>query len=176
MLAFRRHMPFLPLLALLVLAGCNSNKNPLEVTIQRCPAVAVVGGTGSFTRFVGEEKNASDVAYEATISNLSLDCDQDRDVTSDVDFTITAVRGPALPESGDISMTWFVAVVRDNSEIIAKEIYETRLRFQPGQQRAISRETIRQTLPDIDLARRYDYEILVGFQLSSDDITYNLLR
>lgn len=167
---------FLALTAPAILVGCNSNKNPLEVNIQRCPAVAVVGGIGSFTRFIGEERNTSDVAYEATLSNVELDCDQRRVVDSAVTFTITALRGPALPDEAVIAMPWFVAVVRDNAEIIAKEIYETRLTFAPDQQRAFVQESIRQTLPDIELARRYDYEILIGFQLDGEDIAYNLLR
>lgn len=175
-----RTLKFAPMLlglaGLVALGGCNSNKNPLEVNVQRCPAVAVVGGIGSFTRFIGEEKNASDVAYEATLSNLTLDCDQRRIVDSKINFTVTALRGPALPDDAVVAMSWFVAVVRDNSEIIAKEIYETRLTFEPDQQRALAQESIRQTLPDIELARRYDYEILIGFQLEGDDITYNLLR
>ncbi|WP_150001609.1 hypothetical protein [Iodidimonas gelatinilytica] len=162
--------------SLATLAACGSNKNPLEVTVQRCPALAVVGGTGSYTRFIGEEKNAADIAYEASISNLSLDCDQGRDVVSDVSFTIAAMRGPALPATGDVSLRWFVAVVRDNSEIVAKDIYDTRLHFEADQQRAISRETIRQILPTIEQARRYDYEILIGFQLDAQDVRYNLLR
>ncbi|GAK33947.1 hypothetical protein JCM17846_15470 [Iodidimonas nitroreducens] len=163
--------------ALMALAACGANQNPLEVTIQRCPALAVVGGTGSFVRFMGDEKNAADIAYEASITNLQLKCDQDDDVISDVHFDLAAVRGPALPATGEISLQWFVAVVRDNSIIVAKDIYETRLSFESAdQQRVVVTERLRQELPDIERARRYNYEILIGFQLDPEDVRYNLLR
>ena len=29
---------------------------------------------------------------------------------------------------------------------------------------------------NLDIARRYDYELLIGFQLSAEDVAYNALR
>lgn len=160
----------------LLLAACASDRNPLQVTVQRCPAFAVLGGTGSLTQFAGEGREASDMFLEANIADLSLDCDQDDDVISSLSFTVAGVRGPAMGEEAEVVLPYFVAVLRDNGLVVAKEIYETRLYFAPGAQRASVREEIRQRLPTIEQARRYDYEILVGFQLSQEELSYNLLR
>ncbi|RMD89557.1 MAG: hypothetical protein D6807_03490 [Alphaproteobacteria bacterium] len=179
MLTFLR--PFrivLPLVATALLVGCSSdgNKNPFEVTVERCPAVAVVGGTGSLTRFRGTERNAEDILYEATITGTRLQCNQGDDVVSDVAFEIVAQRGPALRGEADVALPYFVAVLRDNSEIVAKDVYLARLHFSADAERAGTREIVRQRLPTIEQARRYDYEILLGFQLDPEDVTYNLLR
>jgi len=162
--------------ACLLLAACGSNRNPLEVTVERCPAFAVLGGTGSLTQFAGEERETSDVFLEASISNLSLECDQGDDVISSLAFTVAGERGPAMGDDAEVVLPYFVAVLRDNGLVVAKEIYETRLRFGPDMQRAVVQEELRQRLPTIEQARRYDYEILVGFQLSQDELSYNLLR
>jgi len=162
--------------ASLLLAGCAADRNPLQVTAQRCPAFAVLGGTGSLTQFAGEERETSDVFVEATIADLSLECDQGDDVVSSIAFNVVGTRGPAMQGESEVSLPFFVAVLRDNSVVVAKKIYETRLRFGPEDQRASTREDLRQYLPTIEQARRYNYEILVGFQLSQDELSYNLLR
>lgn len=162
--------------ASLLLAGCASDRNPLEVTAQRCPALAVLGGTGSLTQFAGEGRETADVFLEATIADLALECDQSDDVTSSVAFNVVGTRGPAMQGASEVTLPFFVAVLRDNSIVVAKRIYETRLVFGPEDQRASTREELRQYLPTIEQARRYNYEILVGFQLSQDELSYNLLR
>lgn len=159
-----------------LLAGCGGNRNPLEVTVERCPALAVVGGTGSLTRFAGEGRDADDILFEAAVSNAELSCDQGGDVISTVAFSIVAQRGEAMVGYYETSLPYFVTVLRDNSEIVAKEIFEVPIVFDDGAQRVGWSETIEQRLPTIEQARRYDYEILIGFQLTPEEVTYNLLR
>lgn len=159
------------------LAACGSNTNPLEVTVERCPALAVVGGTGSLTRFAGEGRDARDILFEAAVSNAELRCDQGSDVISTVAFDIVARRGEAMAGEGyETTLPYFITVLRDNSEIVAKEIFEVPIVFDGRTARVAWHETIEQRLPTIEQARRYDYEILIGFQLTPEEVTYNLLR
>lgn len=166
----------LVILASLLAAACGANRNPLEVRVQRCPAIAVVGGTATYTQFAGDGRTAEDVVLNAAITDLKLNCDQDDEVVSTVSFEIFAERGPAMRHDAALSLPYFVAVVRDNSEIVAKRIYEARLDFSGGADRAGRREILRQVLPTIEQARRYDYEIVLGFQLTPEDVAYNLQR
>ena len=161
------------------LAAC-ANQNPLEVTVSRCPALAVAGHTGTLTRFAGGERDVDDVAFNAIITDLKIDCRQGESVAGRVTFNLVATRGPALASpalaSQDITLPYFVAILRDNNQVVTKKVFETTLRFDPGQERAGTREVIVHRLPDITRARRYDYELLVGFQLSPDELAYNVLR
>ncbi|MGF1607580.1 MAG: hypothetical protein ACFB22_14720 [Rhodothalassiaceae bacterium] len=166
---------FLPLLLLFaLLLGCGVNRNPLEVRVQRCPAPAILSGTDQLVRYLGAGRTANDVVFVASISDVRLDCDQGEDVVSDVSFDLTVRAGPALTEPLQITLPFFVTLLRDNSQIIAKQVYETSFILSPDQPFAGSRETVRQRFGSIEQPRRYDYELLVGLQLRLDDAVANL--
>ncbi len=159
------------------LAACSGRgKNPLKVVVQRCPAPAVVEGVSTLTRFAGDDRTSDARLFTAAIEDLDLRCDQGERVTSRLRFRIVATRGAALRGSRTIEVPYFVAVMRDNAEIVTKRIYRARLVFRDGAERAETIEEIRQTIPSIDQARRYHYELLVGFQLKSDELIYNVVR
>lgn len=157
----------------LVLSACT--KNPFEVTVSNCPAVAVLSHTGSLTRFEGAGRDADDVAFDATITGVQVDCDEGRDIELEVSFAIVARKGPAMSE-GSVTIPYFVVLMRDNNLITAKKIYESTLTFRPGSDRAGVLETFIQRFEDVAIARRYDYEVLIGFQLTPDEVIYNVLR
>lgn len=155
-----------------VLTACASN--PLEVTISRCPAVAIVGDTGIVTRFDGNGRNVENVLYTATISGGSLSCEESDDVFSTVNFAITAQTDGRM-NGESITLPYFVAILKDNSEIVTKRIFDVQLTFDEDGY-ADSFETVHQLIPTIDQARRYNYEMLIGFQLSVDDVAFNMER
>lgn len=164
---------FLATMALaLTLAACN--KSPLEVTISRCAAVAVVGDTGTITRFDGEGRTADDVVFTATMNDVDVTCNESDSVSSVVSFYIAAESDGRIVNQS-ITMPYFVAVMKDNSEIITKRIFDVTLRFD-GNGYAVSREILSQYIPTIEQARRYNYELLLGFQLSIDDVAFNMER
>ncbi len=174
MAGFGRWLVVLVLVGLL--AGCGGKKaNPLRVTVMRCPAPAVVEGVATLTRFAGARRTADAVLFTAAIEDLRLRCDQGERVRSHLRFRIVATRGPALRDEV-VEVPYFVAVIRDNGEIVAKKIYRTRLVFTRGSKRAETVEEILQTIPSIAQARRYDYELLVGFQVKTDDLIFNVVR
>lgn len=154
------------------LVACN--KNPLEVTISRCPAVAVVGDTGTLTRFDGDGRTADDVMFTASINDVNVTCSEADSVSSAVSFYIAAESdGKIVNET--VTLPYFVAVLKDNSEIVTKRIFDVTLRFD-GNGYAVSREVLSQYIPTIEQARRYNYELLLGFQLSIDDVAFNMER
>jgi len=156
-----------------LLAACG-NRNPLEVTVSRCPAVAVVGDAGTLTRFEGQGRNVEDVAFTASIVDVTLTCEEAEDVTSEVIFSVAATAGDAF-KGGSVTIPYFVVVMKDNSQIITKKIYDVTLNFD-REGRASSREVIEQHIPTIEQARRYNYEVLLGFQLTAQDAVYNMER
>ena len=159
-----------------LIAGCDQ-KNPFLITVSNCPAVAVVSYTGTVTKFNGVGRNAGDVIYNATMTDLRVDCEEDDDsgIYQRVSFAIIASKGPAYSNQ-EIALPYFALLLRDNSLITNKRIFSAEFRFDPGSDRFVLRQAILQTLPDLDIARRYDYELLVGFHLTPDEIAYNALR
>ena len=154
------------------LASCADN--PLEVTISRCPAVAVVGETGTLTRFNGSGRTDEDVVFTASISDVAVSCEEGDAVTSAIGFYVSAHSdGRMVNET--ISLPYFVAVLKDNSEVVTKRVYDVTLDFDENGY-AVSREVLNQLIPTIDQARRYNYELLIGFQLTVDDVAFNMER
>ncbi len=156
----------------LTLVACNNN--PLEVTISRCPAVAVVGDTGTLTRFNGDGRTADDVMFTATISDVEVSCSEGDSVSSAVSLYIAAESDGKIVND-TVTLPYFVAILKDNSEVVTKRIFDVTLRFD-GNGYAVSREVLSQYIPTIEQARRYNYEFLIGFQLSIDDVAFNMER
>lgn len=160
---------------LLAFTAVSCQKNPFQVTESNCPAVSVVSNVGSITRFAGTGRNTGDVAFNASITGVHVDCRQSESIDMEVSFSIVAQRGPAMTESS-ATLPYFLILMRDNHRITVKKIYETSIRFAAGSDRAAVRETITQRFDTTDPARRYDYELLIGFQLTPDEVIYNSLR
>ena len=164
---------FIPTLVLaLTLVACNTN--PLEVTISRCPAVAIVGDTGTITRFDGDGRTADNVMFTATISDVDVSCNEGDSVSSAVSLYIAAESDGKIVND-TVTMPYFVAILKDNSEIVTKRIFDVTLQFDSNGY-AVSREVLSQYIPTIEQARRYNYEFLIGFQLSVDDVAFNMER
>jgi hypothetical protein len=159
---------------LLAFTAVSCQKNPFQVTESNCPAVSVVSNVGSITRFAGAGRNAADVAFNASITGVTVNCTQGEGIDMEVSFAIVARRGPAMTEDS-ATLPYFVILMRDNHRITVKKVYETRIDF-AGADRAAVRETIQQRFEGTDPARRYDYELLIGFQLTPDEVIYNALR
>lgn len=160
---------------LLAFTVASCQKNPFEVTESNCPAVSVVSNVGSMTRFVGAGRNAEDVAFNASITGINVNCAQGEGVDMEISFAIVARRGPAMAENS-VTLPYFIILMRDNHLITVKQLHEANLRFAEGADRAAVRETVVQRFEDAAPARRYDYELLIGFQLTPDEVIYNALR
>lgn len=160
--------------ATMLLAACNTN--PLEVIVSRCPAVAVVGDTGTWTEFKDETKGKTqdNLAFTASIVELEQFCDEGSRVESELAFKIVAKSYEGY-EGATISLPYFVAVLKDNSQLITKQTYEVELQFDSNGLAQMP-QAVAVTVPTIDQAREYNYEVLVGFQMDPEKVYYNLVR
>ncbi|WP_417451355.1 hypothetical protein [Kordiimonas sp.] len=154
------------------LAACN--RSPLEVVVSRCPAVAVVGDMNTLTKFKGEGRSTDDVMYTASIMDVISSCTEEEAVDSRVEFSVGATAGPAF-SGREITLPYFVAILKDNSQIVSKEVFEVTLRFD-SKGFARSKEVVTQHIPTIAQARRYNYEVLLGFQMDAQDVVFNMER
>ena len=157
----------------LIVAACA--KNPFIVTQSNCPAASVVANAGTLVHFEGEGRDVEDILFEADISAIQTTCEQDDGIYHEVSFAIMAKRMPGADITA-VRLPYFVVLMRDNNLITAKRVYEATIEFAPGSDTAGVKETLVQTFDDLDIARRYDYELLIGFQLTPDQVAFNLLR
>lgn len=202
----------------LTLAACAS-KGELDasggVTAVRsaCPVVGVPANTGDVTLFdagpsIGREAGAIDLV--ATMTNVRGACaDATDQIATTVTFDVLA-RRTRTEAARDVTLPYFVAVVRGGSAVVAKRVGRVALHFDAGQARAsahgqasttVSRSAatlpadVRQKLtrrrkagdedaavdpltqPEIRQAvLTASFEALVGFQLTDEQLRYNVTR
>lgn len=163
------------LLALVAFGITACSSNPLEVKISHCPSVIVVGDMGTVTEFVGEGRTTEDVAYTASISRVVNSCDEGGDdVSQTVDFMVSAQTGPAF-QGGRVDLTYFVIVAKDTARIISKETYDVSIAIGRDGRGGVA-ETITALVPTLEQARKYDYEVILGFQTDAENVVFNMRR
>lgn len=167
---------FVLIAGLALITGACANQNPYEVTVSHCPALAVLGDAGTVTRFIGGGRDMQDVAYTATISSAVQNCTEHSDgINTIVEFDIVATRGAALTNR-EVTLQYFVAVMKDNSQLVSKKVFDVTLNFNASTGTAASHQVIKSLIPTLEQSKRYDYETLLGFQITNDEAAYNIAR
>lgn len=200
------------------LAGC-SKKGELVIeegvgisaVLSSCPTVGIPDYTGDITTF----RNAGDVTAAnldvvASITNVRSTCDESgARVYSTATFDVVARRAD-VRGARQVTLPWFVTVLRGGSAVVTKRVGQVTLNFADGQERAqasaqaasyvdkaeatlpaeIREKITRRRKPgDIDAAldpladtevraalQRRSFEMLIGFQLSQEQLAYNATR
>ena len=124
-------------MAALALAGCAGKGELVEGGISAvrsaCPTVAVPAATGDVTLFDpagNETTDAIDVVAEMT--NVRSTCsDQGEQVQTDVTFAVQA-RRTRTEAARDVTIPYFIVLVRGGSAVVAKRVGRVTLHFDAG--------------------------------------------
>jgi hypothetical protein len=156
------------------LGGCARY---VEGTTLTCPSAAFLGGTERVTRFEpGRPAAADNVAAEVELADLVHTCKvNDRRAISTLSFSILATRR-ATASTGSLDVPYFVAVADAQGNILAKNNFTARLSFPAGQASVTGLEDIEETVPLTTGLRGPMFEILIGIQLTPEELDYNLAR
>ncbi len=174
--AAMRRVLSLGLVGVLALAAAACGKNPApRGSVRGCPEVGILADAAKITKFLpGSARDVTDTLYEADITDVSLDCDGKRDALElNLALMMTAELGPASQSSRSHSLRFFVAVLR-GKEGIVKRIYRAPVEWPSDSRYAGIRHTVEGlTVPTDDSIDPESYEVLVGFDLVSDEVRYN---
>ncbi len=162
----------------MALASCAGN----ETAQPSCPNVAVVAETAQVTKFrPGPGRDLTDVVVDARIADFDGSCTIDTgegangEVEVELRLLITASRGPANQDRR-AQVRYFVAVGDNNSAILAKETFTSAFEFEGNRSTQSMIEELDQRIPLRAGESGEGYQILVGFQLSEEEIAYNRAR
>lgn len=209
----------LPLAAALALSACAKDGGDIVIDQgvgitalrSKCPAAGIPDYTGDITLFrQGGQQLASDIDVTANITNLRTTCnDQGERVYSEATFDVFARRADTRG-AREVSLPYFVSVLRGGSAVVSKQVGTVTLSFADGQERARASakaasyvnaaeatlpEDIREQITrkrkagDPDAAvdplsepavraavQRATFEMLVGFNLTQQQLAYNVTR
>jgi|HubBroStandDraft_1064217.scaffolds.fasta_scaffold00032_7 hypothetical protein len=155
----------------LTLAGCSWFRG--EYDDVKCPATGVVGGLGSVSRFDGRGTGFVDLAYRATLSEVKSDCKVDSGgVTVTMTVTTTAELGPAAT-GRNADFVYFVAITDTHDKIVAKNLFDNPVTFKPDLNRAGGKDTLSERIPLADPKQADRYHVILGFQMTEDELAYN---
>jgi len=157
----------------LALGACGSS-DP-EAPPPPCPTAVLLDGAERTSAYrAGAQARPDELRYIAVLTDLSTACryfDDARGKGVDVDlsFKLIAERGPAL--SGSEEVTYFVATLGPDNQILAKEVLSGDLPFTGDEERVGLAEDLTLRLPAITPAQAADYTLYVGFQLDDAELT-----
>lgn len=171
----------LAVLAALALAGCNTLGLTDETkdggtTLYPCPAVGVLEGTDHMTLVKGAGTDLTDIVAKAEIGKVVSNCQYNLDestITVNLAFDGLAELGPAAT-SRELTLPTFVAVTRRYNTFDKKQVYEVPVTFEAGRRQMSFVKTVDGTiLPYGGAADGRIYQILIGFQLTPEQLAYN---
>jgi len=142
--------------------------------VQLCPAASILGNAERVAQFKqGSGRDLIDVMFQAEIGKLNMSCRYLKGrVVTDISFELIAERGPAA-RSHTGEFDYFVAISDAKGRVLAKENFHSKIAFPENRRSAGILEEIEQSIP---LRKDEDgggYEILVGFQLTEEQMKFN---
>lgn len=154
------------------LVGCSTARDEGS-----CPRLAILDDLNRVTKFrEGPGRDLTDVAYTARLTKADGFCTAEKSgVKVEMKVSVVVERGPAATGNA-VDLQYFVAIADANRRVLAKEVFPTRIPFDGNQRLAGSSEEIEERIPLPRGADPSDYSIVVGFQLTPDEIEYNRQR
>lgn len=158
----------------LMVSGCSIfGGSSAEVT--RCPHVAIMPDLQAVARFgPGSSRQESNVVYGARMLNTSSNCDLDKKrggITVNTKLGVLALRTSTEVQKGQV--TYLVAVVDRNSQILTERDFAIEIEFPSNQRRLEITEEHTMFIPMPKDRAGDDYGVIFGFRLTPDELEYN---
>jgi hypothetical protein len=144
-----------------------------------CPSVIIMPELSLMTQFTGGNiQNAAHEQVRTRFDRASATCRTSASVVEVVlNLNFTSALGPAGVKDAKVQANYvapyFVSVVDQAGQIISKDVFALSLVFPKGQTNIMATETLRQTIPLSTATNPNNYRIMIGFQLSGNDLLYN---
>jgi len=175
-ISYRLKMFIVSALMLGLLSACASEAQTELERALPCPGVGILGGAENLTSFSGAGNDITDIAITAELERVVSRCEYDIDdgiIYVDLALRGAAEIGPAAT-SREVMVPMFIALTEINSRVLRKDTFLLPVTFEGNQRTTNFIHTIEETkVPYIARIDGSAYEILVGFQLTPEELAYN---
>ena len=144
-----------------------------------CPPIHIVEELSMLHQFLDDAAQRSENALSnARITNVKGICHQSgANVVVDMDIAFEGALGPKAKgwntERPSFAYPYFVAVTTPDGQILAKEIFAAAIGYDKAQQRTAVVENLRQVIPVSGGTFTGSPELMLGFQLTDQELVYN---
>jgi hypothetical protein len=158
-------------LAAALLGSCST-----DLTRNNCPYAAVLAPASTLTAFrPGAKNDPAGEQYIVGLSGVSTDCSFDsNNGTTDSSLKLSfQAKRPQSPDAASYKVPYFVAITQ-GERVLSKHDFWVNFSFPAGAATATFRESVASTAITLENGKKpYDYEIVVGMQLTHDQLEYN---
>lgn len=142
-----------------------------------CPKVLILRDAGHLVRFKpGPGRDITDIQFEAALANFKGTCKYVKGgVNIDLQIMIGVERG-AAGKSSDVDFDYFVALPDYRPSPEGKKILPVHGQFQDNLTRLTYQDEVNMFLPLKNNATGPNHEVVLGFQLTPDELKYNRSR
>ncbi len=176
---FRSSLRFSSLALALLLGGCTLFPKD---EYRSCPAITKLHDTSDVVQYVaGKGRDLIDMRFSAELGDIAWKCQYDDEddgsgeLEMELKILIKARKGPAA--KGQVAkFPFFVAITDANRNILNKKVFTAEIEFEEGRRRAAVIEEVDQVIFYTSSETGADYDIIVGFQLTPQELKYNRER
>jgi len=155
-----------------------SQEGIMMASSEGCPQVAVVEDLKNLTQFETPSAPTPGTKISSiSITGMESACAvTEKTVAVDIGLRFDGQLGPQAAEwktqSHSFAYPYFIAVTTPAGEILSKEVFAATIRYDSQELAITQQEKIRQVIPLREDTQAAGYEILVGFQLTDEELNY----
>lgn len=146
---------------------------------ESCPKVKALTDLSSITQFSNSggqtpDKMISDTKLEKMNSKCTV---SGNSVSLELELDFTGVLGPVgvkdLDGQANYTYPYFLSVISPDGKILSKDVFALSMIYENGQITYHKQDKLRQVIPLMTGQNASQFQIMVGFQLSGDELAYN---
>jgi hypothetical protein len=157
----------------------KEEKKKLPVYDGSCPPISVRPDLKHLVEFQDPAKTTDATRVsEATIENVKNTCRVEKEsLVMQIDIELSGKTGPKArvkpTDKPSFAYPYFIAVLDEKGNILSKEIFAASVAYNANQNDIKQSETVFQNMPFPDSEAGKSYSVIIGFQLTEDQLAYN---
>jgi len=163
-----------PVVLAALLVGCSwfGGDSGKDAETLACPTAFIAPGTDAYRVFRPGGTGVADIRFGVKLASVKSTCKLEKDgIVVDTVNSFVAVRNDPDLRQGDF--TYFVAVADGQQNILTKRNFTLRVEFDSHQKEMRMVDTIVEHLPLRKVSAGRSYGIVVGLQLSQQELDFN---
>lgn len=155
-----------------------SSTSATPVIDDKCPRIEIVDELSSFSEFTSDTMSQSNLVSRVDLNQVESSCSiKSGQVTLDLKLAFNGTLGPkAKLRNNDkpfFSYPFFIAVTNDKGVILAKEVFAASMTYERNENEHTYYENLRQIIPITSYAEAKQFTVMIGFQLTNEQLKYN---